>query len=427
MHHFHYQNGILHVEDVDLLALAAEVGSPAYVYSTATLQRHVKVFREAFAPREIDIFYAMKANGNLSVIRAIAQAGTGVDVVSEGEIRKAMAAGVAAERIVFSGVGKTDDELRYAVAVGLHQINVETPGELQRLANIAKGMGKSARVALRVNPSVGAGGHAKITTGHEANKFGISLGEAVRLYSEGAGQKHLEMRGLAVHIGSQIFDLAEPKIAFSRIADLVREVRLAGHNLTHVDLGGGLGVHYDSAEAGEEGSERIQAYAAMVEDVFGRLDVRLGFEPGRLIVANAGLLIAQVVGFNQRSDRTFLVVDAGMNDLVRPAMYDARHDIWPLRQAKSDQPHLVYDVVGPICESSDQFAQSVRLPRLEVGAFLAFMSAGAYGASMSSTYNLRPLVPEVLVAGTRHAVVRPRQSYDELIALDRIAPWLTEG
>lgn len=423
MHHFSYRNGILHVEDVSCADIIRDIGTPAYVYSTATIRRHVAVFREAFAPRDIDIFYAMKANGNLSVIRTALLEGAGVDVVSEGEIRKALAAGVPASRIVFSGVGKSDDELRFAVATGLYQINVETPGELARLAAIAAEAGRRTAVALRVNPDVGAGGHAKITTGDEANKFGISLSEAIRLYGEGEASSHLDMRGFAVHIGSQIFDLGDLEKAFQRLVELVRSARARGCRVSHLDLGGGLGVHYDADEAGGDDGSRVAAYAAMVERVTAGLDVRLGFEPGRLIVANAGILLTQIVALNERSDRTFLVLDAGMNDLVRPAMYEAHHDIWPLQEASDGRLHS-YEVVGPICESGDSFAHARPLPRLEVGAFVAIMSAGAYGAAMSSTYNLRRLVPEVLVDGKRQAVVRPRQSYDELIGLDRMAPWL---
>lgn len=424
MHHFHYRNGVLHAEDVNLKDLAAAIGTPAYVYSTATITRHITAFREAFGARDVDVFYAMKANGNLAVVRTVAATGAGVDVVSEGEIRKALAAGVAGERIVFSGVGKTDDELRFAVATGLYQINVETPGELKRLAAITQEMGRKAPVALRVNPDVGAGGHAKITTGDDSNKFGISFSEALRLYGEGCRQPGLVMRGFAVHIGSQIFDLTEPEQAFRRLAELVRETRKAGYVVSHLDFGGGVGVHYDTDVAGDEGDERLKAYAAMACRVTEGLDVRLGFEPGRVIVANAGVLLTRVVAFNHRTERSFLVVDAGMNDLVRPAMYEAHHDFWPVMEPAGDARRRVYDIVGPICESSDTFALACELPMVEEGALVAIMSAGAYGASMSSTYNLRRLVPEVLVNGRNHAIVRPRQTFEELIGLDRMAPWL---
>lgn len=427
MHHFAYRNGVLHAEDVNLASLADEVGTPAYVYSTATITRHIMAFKAAFMPRQVDVFYAMKANGNLAVIRTVAAAGAGVDVVSEGEIRKALAAGVAGERIVFSGVGKTDEELRFAVATGLYQINVETPGELGRLAAIAQEMGRKAPVALRVNPDVGAGGHAKITTGDDSNKFGISFSEALRLYGEGCKQPGLDMRGFAVHIGSQIFDLSEPEMAFRRLADLVREARKAGHTVSHLDFGGGVGVHYDTDLASNEGDERLKAYAAMALKVTEGLDVQLGFEPGRVIVANAGLLLTRVVALNHRTERSFLVLDAGMNDLVRPAMYEAHHDIWPVAEPAAGGRRQIYDVVGPICESSDTFAVGRALPTLEEGALIAIMSAGAYGASMSSTYNLRRLVPEILVEGRRHAVVRPRQTFEELIGLDRMAPWLANS
>jgi len=426
MHHFHYRNGILHAEDVDLARLVADTGTPAYVYSSATLERHMRVFRAAFAPLPVDIFYAMKANGNLSVLRTVARLGGGVDVVSEGEIRKALAAGVPAERIVFSGVGKSDGELHYAVSRNIQQINVETPGELYRLSAIAGALRRSVNTVLRINPAIGAGAHAKITTGDESNKFGISHADALRLYGEGTRLPGILMRGFAVHIGSQIFDLDQPEEAFGRLVELVRAARAAGYNVTHLDLGGGLGVHYDAREAGSEDEGRVKTYAAMVRRVTHGLDVHLGFEPGRVIIANAGILLARVVALNVRAERTFVVLDAGMNDLVRPAMYDAHHDIWPLQQ-HSDAARQPYDVVGPIYESSDSFAVQRLLPPLEIGAFVAFMSAGAYGASMSSTYNQRLLVPEILVDGPRYAVIRPRQTYEELIGLDRLAPWLTEG
>lgn len=425
MHHFHYRGGVLHAEDVDLARLAAEVGTPVYVYATATLRRHVAVFRQAFGARPIDLFYAMKANGNLSVIRTIATAGAGCDVVSEGEIRKAMAAGVPAERIVFSGVGKTEEELAFAVAAGLHQINVETPRELEVLDRIARAIGRRTPIAFRVNPDIGAGGHAKITTGSEANKFGVSFSEAVRLYAEAGRTAGVEPLGLAVHIGSQIFELGELEVAFSRMVELTKTLRASGHVVKRLDLGGGIGVRYDTTYPFEDGPERVEAYARMVLRVTQGLDVDLAFEPGRMIVGNAGVLVARVVTLNERAAKTFVVVDAGMNDLVRPAMYEAHHEIWPVAEPSPSANHLTCDVVGPICESSDTFAVDRVLPQLAPGDLVAFMTAGAYGSTMASTYNMRRLVPEVLVDGDKFAVVRPRQSWDELIGVDRLAPWLT--
>jgi diaminopimelate decarboxylase len=425
MHHFAYRDGVLHAEGVSLARIAAEVGTPVYVYSTATIERHVRVFVEAFAPQPVGVFFAMKANGNVSVLATAARAGAGVDTVSEGEVRKALAAGVPAERIVLSGVGKTDAEIAFAVDAGLHQINVETPGELDAIARIAAAKGRRPAVAFRVNPAVGAGGHAKITTGGEDNKFGVSLDEIEALYARAAASPAVEPVGLAVHIGSQILDLDPLRAAFERMADLVRRLRAAGLTVGRLDLGGGLGVDYAPGADFAEGPDRIRRYAAMALHATRGLDVELAFEPGRLIVANAGVLLARVVAFNTRADRTFAVLDAGMNDLVRPAMYGAHHDIAPVAEPADNGPRRAYDVVGPICESSDLFAEARALPELAVGDLVAFLSAGAYGASMSSTYNMRPLVAEALVAGDRYAVVRPRQTFEELIGLDRMAPWLT--
>jgi diaminopimelate decarboxylase len=425
VHHFQYKDGILHAEDVNLAELAHDAGTPLYVYSTATLTRHVEVFRAAFRGRDIGIFYAMKANGNLSVVRTVAQAGAGADVVSEGEIRKALAAGVPADRIVFSGVGKTEDEIAFALTVGIHQLNVETAGELHLIDRVAQRLGVKAPVVFRVNPDVGAGGHAKITTGGDDNKFGISIPDTERLYAEARGLAGIAPLGLAVHIGSLIDDLAPFESAFLKMRALAERLVAAGHPVRRMDLGGGIGVSYAQEHGVAEGADFVEAYAAMVLRVMDGLDVHLAFEPGRMIVANAGILVTRVVATNQRPSRTFLVVDAGMNDLVRPAMYEAYHEIWPVRQPAPGTPTGPVDVVGPICESSDTFATARDLPPLAVGDLVALMSAGAYGASMSSTYNLRRLVPEVLVDGARAAVVRPRQTWDELIGLDRMAPWLT--
>jgi diaminopimelate decarboxylase len=427
MHHFAYSHGVLHAEGVSLEAIAAEAGTPTYVYATATLVRHVEAFRRAFAPRRVAIYYAMKANANLAVLKTLARAGAGADTVSEGEIRKALAAGVSPGAIVFSGVGKTAAELAFAVEAGIHQVNVETAGELDMLDAIARARGRRQPIVFRVNPAVGAGGHDKITTGSEANKFGVSAADVPALYARAAAMAGVEPLGLAVHIGSQIMDLQPLRDAFRRVRELAEELCAAGRTVTRIDLGGGLGVHYSGEADMGEGAERIEAYARLALDVFGGMDVELGFEPGRLIVANAGVLLARVTGFNERRSRRFVVLDAGMNDLVRPAMYQSHHEIVPVREAAPDSPREPADVVGPICESSDVFAEARPLPPLRAGDLVAFLSAGAYGATMASTYNLRPLVAEALVDGERWAVVRPRQTYEDLIGQDRMAPWLTNA
>lgn len=423
MHHFHYRNGILHAEDVSLAAIAAAVGTPVYVYSTATITRHYQAFTGALGPNA-HVFYAMKANSNLAVLRTLAKLGAGADTVSEGEIRRALAAGIAPDKIVFSGVGKSDQELGFAVDAGIFQVNIETEGELHSLSRIASSKGKRQASVFRINPDVGAGGHAKITTGSSENKFGVGLDEAERLYDTAANMAGVRMLGLAVHIGSQIRKLGDLEAAFARMAELVVSLRGRGHQVERLDLGGGLGIPYQMEEAVDYGPDLIQAYAAMVKKQLGGLDVELGFEPGRLIVGNAGVLVTRVLQLNRRPQKTFIVVDAAMNDLIRPAMYDAFHEIWPVAEPAAGTITRPYDVVGPICETSDQFASARSLPEPEPGDLFAFMTAGAYGATMSSTYNTRLLVPEVLVKGNRYAVVRPRPAFEELLAQDRIADWL---
>ena len=424
MHHFTYRSGTLHAEGVSLEALAAEVGTPVYVYSAATIERHYKAFAEALSGLDAHIFYAMKANPNLAVLKLLGGLGAGADTVSEGEIRKAMAAGIPPGRIVFSGVGKTEAELAFAVEAGIYQINVETEGELFALARIATAKGRRQAAVFRINPDVGAGGHAKITTGSSANKFGVGLEEAERLYGVAADLPGVQVEGLAVHIGSQIRALHDLGAAFGRMRALAVRLREQGHRVTRLDLGGGLGIPYEMSEAVVHGADLIHAYAALVRNAFHGLDVELGFEPGRIIVGNAGILLARVIHMNRRPQKTFAVVDAAMNDLVRPAMYDAFHDIWTVRQPASDAARRDYDVVGPICETSDTFAEARRLPELAPGDLVTFMTAGAYGAAMSSTYNSRRLVPEVLVKDGAYAVIRPRQTWDELIGQDRVPDWL---
>jgi diaminopimelate decarboxylase len=421
MHHFDYQNGSLHAEGVDLAIIAREVGTPVYVYSSATLERHYRVFREALGEKS-HVFYAVKANGNLGVLMTLAKLGAGADTVSEGEIRKALAAGIPPERIVFSGVGKSIQELAFAVDAGIYQINIESEGELEALSTIAAARGQRQAIVLRINPEIGAGGHAKITTGGAANKFGVSWSEAERLYVRAANMAGVSIKGLAVHIGSQIFDFAALEAAFTRMRGLIESLKAQGLPATRLDLGGGVGVPYEIGYPFEYGTDSLETYGAMVRAVTKGLDVELGFEPGRLIAGNAGLLLTKVLYLNERADRSFLVVDAAMNDLVRPAMYEAHHEIWPVIQPKSSH-RRAYDVVGPICESSDTFATGRMLPELKAGDLIAIMTAGAYGASMSSTYNQRLLVPEVLVKDRDFAVTRPRQTFEELLGLDRAPGW----
>ncbi len=421
MNHFEVRRGELWCEDTPLAAIAEAVGTPAYVYSTATLERHYTVFRDAFAPREVLVAYAVKANSNLSVLKTLAALGAGADTVSEGEVRRALAAGVPPSRIVFSGVGKTDDELAFALDVGVAEINIESEPEMDRLAAVAESKDMRAPIAIRVNPDVGAGGHAKIATGKTEDKFGVSLSEAERLYAKASNSASLKPLGVACHIGSQITDLAPLEAAFTKMRALVERLRLAGHSVRRLDLGGGLGVPYFNMPDPPPPA----ALAEVVDRVMAGLDIELAFEPGRLIVANAGVLLSRVIHVHRRPEgRAFLVLDAAMNDLIRPAMYDAYHDIRPVKAPAPGAALELYDVVGPICETGDTFTRDRSLPPLAAGDLVAFMSAGAYGSAMSSEYNTRPLVPEVLVRGDQFAVVRPRPTYDEMLAREPMAPWL---
>ena len=425
MHHFSYRDGRLFAEGVDVSRIAQEVGTPVYIYSTATIERHYTVFHEALTRqgRAAHVFYAMKANANLAVLATLAGLGAGVDTVSEGEIRKAMAAGIPASRIVFSGVGKTEAELAHAVSVGIYQVNIESEGELEALSRVAARLGKTQNAVFRVNPDIGAGGHAKITTGSSANKFGVSFAEAARLYAKGSNLPGVRICGLAVHIGSQILEFEAMAEAFAKMRGLVETLRAEGHPVERLDLGGGVGVPYEMAPPFDYGPDVIEAYAAMVHRVMHGLDIELGFEPGRVIVANAGILVTRALYVNERPDHKFLVVDAAMNDLVRPAMYEAYHEIWPVVAPEPGTPTHAYDVVGPICESSDAFTVGRRLPETLPGDLIAIKSAGAYGATMSSTYNQRLLVAEVVVRGDAYFVSRPRQTYEELIGQDRMPAW----
>ncbi len=424
MNHFDLRSGELWCEDVRLTALAAAVGTPFYVYSSATLERHYRVFREALdafprlgSPR---IAYAVKANSNLSVLATLGRLGAGADTVSEGEIRRALAAGIPAERVVYSGVGKTAAELAFALDAGVDQINIESEPELTLIADLARRRGRRAAVVIRVNPDVGAGGHAKISTGTRESKFGVSLAEAERLYGLAAASPDLKALGVACHIGSQITDLAPLARAFALMRQFVERLRAGGRTVDRLDLGGGLGVPYFN----QPDPPTPLDFAAMVDEVVGDLDVDLAFEPGRVIAANAGILVSRVIHVHERPEgRRFLVLDAAMNDLIRPAMYDAYHDI----RAVSPRTGALtpYDVVGPVCETGDTFTRDRLLPPLASGDLVAFMSAGAYGAVMSSEYNTRPLIPEVLVRGEDWAVVRPRPSYEAMLAREPPAPWLS--
>ncbi|HXF54838.1 MAG TPA: diaminopimelate decarboxylase [Hyphomicrobiaceae bacterium] len=420
MHHFTYRNGVLHAEGVNLARLADEIGTPLYCYSSATLEHHYRVLADAFKGLDHLICYAVKANSNQAVLATLARLGAGMDVVSEGELRRARAAGVPADRIIFAGVGKTRAEMAYAITEGILGFNVESEAELETLSAIAAEQGKSARVALRVNPDVDAKTHIKIATGKAENKFGIPYLEAPRLADRAAALPGLELVGIHMHIGSQITDLAPYRDAFALMRDLALRLKAAGHRLRHLDLGGGLGVPYRSGEPVPPPS----AYAEVVRAALGDLGLRLVLEPGRMIVANAGVLLARVIAIKRGAVRRFTVVDAAMNDLIRPTLYDAFHEIWPVNEAKADEPHIRTDVVGPVCETGDYLALDRPAPPYFAGDLIAFMTAGAYGAVMASTYNSRPLVPEVLVKGDRYAVVRPRQTYEELIGRDRLPEWL---
>ncbi len=416
---FSYRAGALAAENVPLSRIAAAVGTPFYCYSSAGLEAQYRRFCSAFAEQGATIYYALKANHNLAIIHSFARLGAGADVVSEGELRRALAAGVPPERIVFSGVGKTRGELRFALEQGIHQINVESEPELQALSEIAAGMGVRAPVALRVNPDVDARTHAKISTGKKENKFGIDLDLIHRVAKRAASLPGIALEGLAVHIGSQLTDLAPYRLAFSRLAELVRELRAEGHALRRLDLGGGLGIAYR-----DETPPALADYAAIVESTTGNLGVAISLEPGRALVGSAGVLVAQIVYVKDGATRRFLILDAAMNDLIRPALYEAWHEIVPVEEPHPKAATSPCDVVGPICESGDTFAIQRQLPPIGPGALVAFLSAGAYGSAMSSVYNSRLLVPEVLVRGDDFAVIRPRPTYDDMLSQDKLPGWL---
>ena len=422
MHHFSYRNGALHAEDVALATIAEAVGTPFYCYSTATIERHFKVFSEAFAGQNALVCYAMKANSNQAVLKTLADLGAGMDVVSEGELRRARLAGVPGEKIIFSGVGKTRSEMSLGLDEEILSFNVESEPELDALSALASARGAAAPVAIRVNPDVDARTHAKIATGKSENKFGVPISRAREVYARAVSLPGLAVRGVDMHIGSQIVDLKPFDDAFALLTDFVRTLRADGLRIDHVDLGGGLGIPYRSDN---DPPPFPQQYAEIVARHTRALDLRFYLEPGRLIVGNAGILVASVIFVKAGNNKRFIIIDAAMNDLVRPTLYDAHHDIIPIREPSARSAHVTQaDVVGPVCESGDYLALDRDLPEVASGDLLAVMSAGAYGAVQAGTYNTRLLIPEVLVKGADYAVVRPRQTYEELIGLDTLPPWL---
>ena len=420
MHHFAYRDGVLHAEGVNLAALAQAVGTPFYCYSTATLERHYRVFAGAFADVPALVCYAMKANSNQAVIATLARLGSGADVVSGGELKRARAAGIPPDKIMFSGVGKTAEELTQAIDEGILCVNVESEPELALLSAIATAKGRVANISIRVNPDVDAHTHAKIATGRAENKFGIPISRAREVFAHAAKLPGLKVIGVDMHIGSQITVLEPFKDAFGLLSDLVRELRADGHTIEHIDLGGGLGIPY------REGDEppRLERYAEVAKRATHDLGCRLIFEPGRLLVGNAGILVTQVLYVKHGEAKNFVIVDAAMNDLIRPTLYEAYHDIRPVAGPVSAARPIVADVVGPVCESGDFLALDRKMAEPQPGDLLALMSVGAYGAVQAGTYNTRALVPEVLVRGDQWALVRPRMEVDELIARDRTPPWL---
>ncbi|SEM69019.1 diaminopimelate decarboxylase [Pseudorhodobacter antarcticus] len=421
MDHFQYKNGVLHAEDVALADIVAQVGTPFYCYSTATLTRHYQLFTEALSPMPHLVCFAIKSLSNIAVLKVLADLGAGMDVVSAGEYARARAAGVPGDRIVFSGVGKTRDEMRMALTGGIRQFNVESEPEMRALSQVATALGKVAPITIRVNPDVDAKTHEKISTGKKGDKFGIPISRAREVYAEAATLPGLKIIGIDVHIGSQLTSLDPFEAAYLKIADLTQQLRADGHTIDRLDLGGGLGIPY----ARDNNAPPLPSdYGAMVKRTVGHLGCEIEIEPGRLISGNAGILVSQVIYVKNGDDRDFLIIDAAMNDLIRPAMYGSHHDIIPLNEPPAGADQQPFDIVGPICESGDTFAKSRNLPEMTEGALIAFRSAGAYGAVMSSEYNSRPLIPEVLVRGDHFAVIRARPTLDEMLARDTIPEWL---
>ena len=418
MDHFKYRNGELYAEDVALRQIADEVGSPVYVYSTATLERHYQAFADGVSGLNPLVCYAVKANSNIAVIKTLARLGAGADVVSVGELKRAMAAGIPATKIIYSGVGKSEADLRAALDAGVHQINAESEAELELLSKVAVGLGKTAQVAIRINPNVDAKTHEKITTGKSENKFGVDIVLARDVYRRVAKLPGLRVAGVALHIGSQLTDLTPYREAYAKAADFVELLRADGHNITQLDLGGGLGITYE-AETAPSPAE----YGKMVQDVVGHLGCNISFEPGRLIAGNAGVLVTQVIFIKEGIDRKFCIIDAAMNDLIRPTLYNAYHDIIPVAEAPSGAELLMMDIVGPICESGDYLAKGREMADLSNGDLLAVRTAGAYAAVMASVYNSRPLVPEVLVNGDTYSIIRRRWTIEDMMALETIPEW----
>ncbi|MGB6754239.1 MAG: diaminopimelate decarboxylase [Xanthobacteraceae bacterium] len=421
MHHFDYCSGVLHAEGVDLTTLADAVGTPFYCYSSATIERHYKVFTSAFADVDALVCYAMKANSNQAVIATLAKLGAGADVVSGGEVLRARAAGVPPDKIMFSGVGKTADELALAVEQNILCVNVESEPELELLSSIAAAKVRAVDISIRVNPDVDPKTHAKIATGKSENKFGIPVSRAREVYAHAAKLKGVRVIGVDMHIGSQIIELDPFGDAFALLADFVTTLRADGHTISHIDLGGGLGIPYREDNAPPPDPD---AYAAIVKGATKNLNCKLIFEPGRLIVGNAGILVTRVLYLKHGEGKNFVIIDAGMNDLIRPTLYEAHHDIRPVRQAPAGASRITADVVGPVCESGDFLALDRSMVAPRPGDLLAVMTAGAYGATQAGTYNSRPLIPEVLVRKDEWALVRPRVTAAELIAMDRLPNWL---
>lgn len=422
MDHFKYQNGELFAEDVAVRQIAADVGTPCYIYSTATLVRHYQVFAKAVAALDPMICFAVKANSNVAVIRTLAQLGAGADVVSVGELKRALVAGVPASKIIYSGVGKSESDLRTALIEGVHQINAESEGELIVLSKVAVELGKTAQIAIRINPNVDAKTHEKITTGKAENKFGIDIALARDVFARARQLPGLRVAGVALHIGSQLTDLAPYREAYTRAVQFVKTLRSDGHEITQLDLGGGLGITYE-----DEVVPTPEDYGKMVQEVVGDVGCAISFEPGRLIAGNAGLLVSQVILVKDGIDRKFCIVDAAMNDLIRPTLYNAYHEIIPVKEAPADGQRLNMDIVGPICESGDYLAKSRQIAPLDNGDLLAVRTAGAYAAVMASVYNSRPLVPEVLVSGDRYSVIRRRWTIEDMIELENFAEWQSDN
>ncbi len=421
MNHFDYRDGVLYAEDVSVPEIARAVGTPFYCYSTATLERHYRVFAEAFSSVDSMVCYAMKANSNQAVLKTLARLGAGVDVVSEGELRRALVAGVPANRIMFSGVGKTVQEMDLALDVGIYCFNVESEPELEVLASRAQKAGKTAHVSFRVNPDVDARTHAKISTGKKENKFGISFDRARAVYARAATLPGIEVAGIDMHIGSQITEMQPFEDAFRLLRELVDTLRADGHAIAHVDIGGGLGIPYkDDNNPPPEPT----AYAKVVLEQLSGLNCKIIAEPGRLIVGNAGILVTEVIYVKDGGDKTFVIVDAAMNDLIRPTLYEAYHEVRPVVISAASAPRIRADIVGPVCETGDYLALDREMAMPRSGDLLAVGSAGAYGAVQAGTYNSRRLIPEVLVNGSEFHVIRPRPSYEDLIALDSIPAWL---